>query len=69
MAHLDFNIGRRIPGDSRITLFRYKSGRFEYGEGWKMSVSLHPKLLYWRRGYKEFRLTVLGINVHYRAAP
>lgn len=63
-----FGIGARIPGDSRITLFRFESGNWEYGEGWKISLSLHKRLLYWKRYYKELRVTFLGLNVHWRAA-
>jgi hypothetical protein len=65
---LDFFIGPRALGDARITLFRLTSGRWIYGEGWKVSVSLHRKLFYWKRQYKEIRATLLGVNVHWRWA-
>lgn len=68
MGRCKWNIGRHFPGDSRITLFRYTTDKYMYREGWKISVSLHPKFFYWRREYRAFRLTILGLNVHYRAA-
>ena len=63
-----FWIGARSTGDSRVTLFRFESGRWERREGWKISISLHPRLLYWQRQYKQIRATVLGLNIHWRAA-
>ena len=63
-----FWIGARTTGDSRVTLFRFESGRWEYREGWKISISLHPRLFYWKRQYKQLRATLLGLNIHWRAA-
>lgn len=63
-----FFVGARADGDSRITLFRFESGQWENNEGWKISFSLHPRLFYWRNNYKEIRVTLLGLNVHWRAA-
>lgn len=68
MGRCTLGMCRRIPGDSRITLFRYTTDKYISGDGWKLSVSLHRKLFYWMRGYREFRLTMLGLNVHYRMA-
>lgn len=69
MGRCMWGIGKRLEGDSRITLFRYETDRYIYGKGWKMSVSLHPRVFYWGRWFRrEFRLTLFGLNVHYRAA-
>ena len=52
-------------GDSRLMLFRVLSDRYGKGnEGWKFSVSLHPKWFYWRKSFGEFRATVFGLNIH-----
>lgn len=61
-----FLIGKRMTGDNRITLFRFESGHWERNEGWKVSISLHPYLFYWRKYYKEFRFILFGLNIHYR---
>lgn len=61
-------IGARATGDSRITLFRFESGRWAYREGWKVSVSLHRRLFFWQRQYREIRATLLGLNIHWRGA-
>jgi hypothetical protein len=50
--------GRRAPGDTRITLLRVEFRRA------KFSISLHPRLWYWRRGCGEVRVTLFGINLH-----
>ena len=63
-----FWIGARGNSDSRVTLFRFESGRWEHREGWKVSFSLHPKLFYWKRQYKQIRATLLGLNIHWREA-
>lgn len=63
-----FWIGARAAGDSRVTLFRFESGRWEHREGWKISISLHPRWFYWQRQYKQIRVTLLGLNIHWRAA-
>lgn len=65
---LMFGIGKRMDGDSRITLLRVESGRWAYREGWKVSLSLHSKLFMWRRQYREIRATLLGLNIHWRGA-
>ena len=52
----------RIPGDTRRHTVRFKCN------GWKFSISLHPYLFYFRREWREFRLTLLGINLHFRRA-
>ncbi len=63
-----FLVGKRSTGDSRVTLFRFESGRFECRDGWKISISLHPRLFYWQRQSKQLRATLLGLNIHWRAA-
>ena len=68
MVRMMFFIGSRSPGDSRVTLFRFESGRWEHREGWKISISLHPRLFYWQRQSKQLRATLLGMNIHWRAA-
>jgi hypothetical protein len=52
-------------GDSRRLLARYESAKYGQSEGWKISLSLHPYLFYWRKSYREFRLTILCFNVHF----
>lgn len=61
-----FWIGARPTGDSRVTLFRFESGQWERREGWKISISLHPRLFYWQRQYKQLRATLFGLNIHWR---
>ena len=56
----------RNPDDGRILLFRYVSPEYIRAKGWKFSLSLHPYWFYWRREFREFRLTVLGLNIHFR---
>lgn len=65
---LILGIGKRLEGDSRITLFRFESGRWTYGEGWKISLSLHRRLFLWQRQYREIRITLFGFNIHWRGA-
>lgn len=59
----NFNENR---SDSRILLFRHVSSKYIKGKGWKLSISLHPYWFYWLREFREFRLTVLGLNIHFR---
>jgi hypothetical protein len=55
-------------GDDRTLLFRVLSNRYGNGnEGWKFSVSLHTKWFYWRKSFREFRATVFGLNIHFKA--
>lgn len=61
-----FWIGARGQQDTRITLFRFETGDYISGQGWKFSISLHPRLFYWRRYYREIRVTLLGLNIHWR---
>lgn len=63
-----WNIGKRGKGDTRYTLVRLETNRFIYRQGWSLSISLHPFLWKWHEGYQEFRLTLLGVNIHYRKA-
>ena len=63
-----FGIGKRVAGDSRVTFFRYETKGYICGKGWKISASFHPKLFFLKRCYREFRLTVLGANIHYRSS-
>jgi len=51
---------RRSPFDTRFSLFRL------IGNDWKLSVSLHPFFWYWQRSWQQFRLTICGINLHWR---
>lgn len=59
-------VGQRLKGDSRFTLLRFESGRWAYGEGWKVSISLHRKMFYWMRSYRNIRVTLLGLNINWR---
>jgi hypothetical protein len=54
------------PFDSRFGLFRVTTDGYIYGKGSKLSISLHPKLWYWQKLDREFRLTILGINIHFK---
>jgi hypothetical protein len=56
----------RNTNDDRILLFRHVSSKYIKGNGWKLSVSLHPYWFYGCREFREFRLTILGLNVHFR---
>lgn len=62
---ITFGIGNRIKGDNRYTLLRFYSGNWTYGEGWKFSVSLHKKLFYYLKGYRNLYLTIFWINFHW----
>jgi hypothetical protein len=66
MGRLVWGIGKRVVGDSRVTLFRYETSRYIYGGGWKVSISLHPRWFYWQRCYGGFRVTLFGVNLHWR---
>lgn len=59
---------KRATGDSRFTLLRFETTNYIYGRGWKVSVSLHRKFFYLVRKYRQLRITLLGINVHWRGA-
>lgn len=65
---------KRMLGDSRFTLIRIlflntrprepiKSPAYY---DIKVSFSLHPYLFKFRTGYRDFRLTLLGLNLHYK---
>lgn len=49
------------PCDSRICILTIE------GRKRKLSVSLHPAVWSLTHTWREFRLTVLGLNLHYRA--
>lgn len=51
---------RYCKGDSRRFAVRFLFN------GCKFSISLHPYLWYWRKYYREFRITILGLNLHYK---
>ena len=61
-----FWIGPRGKCDRRITLLRVTSDRWMYGEGWKFSISLHRRWFFWQRDHQELRVTLLGLNFHWR---
>lgn len=61
---LILNIGKRM--DRRYTLIRFESKRYIYGDGKALSISIHPYMWRFKKGYREFRLTIAGINIHYR---
>lgn len=61
------SLGLRAEGDSRITLLRVESADYIFGRGRKVSLSLHPFLFRWQRQYRELRVTLLGINIHWRS--
>lgn len=52
---------KSIPGDSRRCVLTLET------QARKASVSLHPFVWKLDRYWREFRLTVLGLNLHYRA--
>jgi hypothetical protein len=51
----------RNPFDSRFCISRLLF------PGFKISFSLHPYLWKFEKHWKEFRLTICGINVHYKS--
>jgi hypothetical protein len=57
--------------DKRYQLFRFYSRSSDLWmrrEGWKLSASLHPRWFYFEKYFSsEFRLTILGINIHFRS--
>jgi hypothetical protein len=65
---IHWNTGKRLKGDSRYTLVRFESKNYIRGEGRKLSISLHPYVWMFEPGYKAFRLTLLGLNIHYKKA-
>lgn len=54
-------------GDSRKFSVRFLFQEYPNYGGYKFSISLHPRFWYWRSSYREFRITILGVNIHYRA--
>lgn len=58
--------GIRGFGDNRFTLLRFETSNYVKGGGWKASVSLHRKLFYWRKEWRELRFTLLGSYIHFR---
>lgn len=61
---LNWNVGKRHKGDSRFTFLRVESDYYAYGCGWKVSLSVQPKVYFKSYTFKDFRLTLLGLNVH-----
>jgi hypothetical protein len=53
---------RKNPFDSRIGICRFIFTRF------KVSISLCPYFWKWEPHWKEWRLTLCGLNVHYKSA-
>lgn len=51
---------QKNPFDSRFGICRFLFKRF------KFSMSLYPYFWKWESHYKEFYLTILGLNIHYR---
>lgn len=49
------------PFDKRFYIIRFLFDKF------KISVALHPMIFYYKHLWKEFRFTIMGINIHYRA--
>lgn len=49
---------------------KFKIGAFEFGgtkyQVYTLSLSLRPSLFRLRRNWREFRLCVLGIEIHYK---
>lgn len=57
------SIGTYSPEEHTVRLCR-----FIWGDGFRMlSLGLRPQLCRWRRSFREWRLTLLGLALHYRA--
>jgi hypothetical protein len=53
---------KRNPFDSRYGICRFVCTRF------KISISLYPFLYRWEPHWKEYFLTVLFVNIHYKSS-
>lgn len=62
---LEWMLRKRRKGDNRITILRGLYGDQTRRGSWKFSISLHPRLFHWEAYYEEFRLTIMGVNIHY----
>lgn len=61
---------QKDPSNTRFTIIRCG-----WGEGLtpfygklikkKLSVSFSKKIFYFYKGYKDYRITFLGVNIHY----
>jgi hypothetical protein len=67
-----YTVFRYDPTWPKVRLFRivWNVGVVGDGEGYsrKLAFALRPRLFEWRRGCDEWRLVVLGIEVHARTA-
>jgi hypothetical protein len=69
---LQFVMQKRITGDSRFTLFRVlwckniksKENSPAYFSK-HLSLSFHPYFYKFSKGWREFRITLFGLNLHY----
>jgi len=52
--------------NNRFVLCRFQSKKYINGDGWKISFGLHKKVFYWNKQWREFRLTIFGLNIHFR---
>jgi len=67
LMRITFPMCWRGPDDRRFTLIRIQTRSYVLGSGWKFSMSFAPYLFpRVRRGYRQLRVTVLGINWHWR---
>lgn len=57
---------RYAPPERKLRLFRIIHG--DDKTSWKLAVGLRPVLFRWQRDFNEWRLVLLGIDVHYRAS-
>lgn len=55
---------RKAPFEQRLRLVRVEMATS--CREWFVSLSLAPRLWALTRGYHEYRVTVLGVQVHYR---
>ena len=51
----------------RYLRLTYESARFIYSnEGWKVTISFHPRVFYFYKNSMEFRVAFFGLGIHYR---
>jgi hypothetical protein len=70
---LQFIMRKRLAGDSRFTLLRILWCKYVKTElnnpayfSKQFSLSIHPYFYRFSKGLCEFRVTVFGLNLHYR---
>ncbi len=53
--------------DKRFFCITYEKSRYVFGEGFKITIAMTPKLFLFERYFKEFRIVFVFFSIHFKS--